>query len=797
MLARMLLISRSASISPFRPDGQPIRRCRCWAARTESGEVHAPEYILLVSDLGGEKRFISTIARRMGSLGALSKGQKNANVGTSVMDKANFETDQGRAASTAFYDRLRRDIPVPGTNLTGMQVLHDLGVLKQMPDGSMGVKPTDKKNVTKLLNRLMALDPDIQNAVYNYFYDIFEANVQDAIEDGTLDTGVKSIPGDEFHVKEQRLLATDPETGAQTFYYPTDAKVRLERVSPADLEKRITRNAENNARIMRNDKGRVILAIDAAPVVHADGRTDPAIRFVRPGNGHWTKIALNDPTFKFQTIPDWAEKVRRDKEGKLAEAENTLAWTQTRYDDLVNDEKERKVNAAQSALDRAERTLERYRSAEPEPSVVRPLVLTGNTYSNRFQIGALAGAKWSKIQNAWNVTDTPENRAILARLPGVTVGGGNTEGMDAATAAARIPAAERDVVDARRDLEAAKAAPVQENEYWKSSLDQAKAKVAELSAPVEEARKIAERADEWGREAWEEQYESAPSHTSEEYHLIGGAVLRYWSAIKEASPLLDIYTTVDTKTGRRVVGVSVMPQSVNALLARISGSHGVAAVTAPQMVRDVLINGSKFTLENGIRVQRGRVARVQVIQLITSRQPIIDALRDMGVQYEKGVTPILYIPTAAAVQTEVLRKVLAEYPVIPEIGESDAPTEPLGEDYRPSRKQTVEGGGPIWYSQLEHAIADKMPARADAKQVFGIVSNPQNGVKPDELRWSGLVPWLQEQKGPVTKEQVLDFVRANAVQVKEVLRGGPTQEACGRCEADCQTARGSGDFRKR
>ena len=80
-----------------------------------SNQTSAPEYALLKSDLGGESRFISSIARRMESLEALSKGQTKTSAGTEAMSKVNFETDQGRAATVAFYNQLLRDADIPGT----------------------------------------------------------------------------------------------------------------------------------------------------------------------------------------------------------------------------------------------------------------------------------------------------------------------------------------------------------------------------------------------------------------------------------------------------------------------------------------------------------------------------------------------------------------------------------------------------------------------------------------------------------------------------------------------------------
>ena len=43
-------------------------------------------------------------------------------------------------------------------------------------------------------------------------------------------------------------------------------------------------------------------------------------------------------------------------------------------------------------------------------------------------------------------------------------------------------------------------------------------------------------------------------------------------------------------------------------------------------------------------------------------------------------------------------------------------------------------------------------------------------IKSEELEWSGVVDWLNEQKGKVTKEAVLDYIKLNNVQVEEVFK---------------------------
>lgn len=680
-----------------------------------TNQKQPPQYVMLVSDLGGEKRFVSTISRRLGSLGALTKGQKNATGGTDLMDKVNFETDQGRAATNTFYERMLANGPVPGAyqmvmddeapekeqgkaipagarvkwtdpdgewlygktaepvsadmwsranvttddgtastvhrsglrlladhpverqqQMTGMQVLYDLHVLKPGRMGAgMTVPPAERTNVTRLLNRLLALDPDVQNAVYNYFYDIFQATVQAAIDRGQLDTGVKTLPGDEFHVKEQRVISKDPKTGAETFYYPVDVATKTKRVSPEDLNKRLAQHGDENPTFLVNDKGKVALVWDAPPMVHETGRIEPAFYRIRPDNGKPQKITRGQIGGRTEEVTEKAKDA---------------------------------VETATGDLERAQRSVATYKS-----------------YAER-----------SPNETWWR----------------------------------------QGAADAQNKLDAAQTA-------------------------LAEAQELAKDPTAWAKARWAEQHADAPSHTTNEHHFIGGAVLRFWNPIKDITHRPDIYTAVDSTTGKRIVGIEVPKESIGQLLQRITG--GASTVNAAQLITDVLRNNLSYTLEGGIQVRPGRVGRDPVIQLIPPNPGVGQTLRNMGVLYEKGIQPIYYLPNTEEGPQQnrrgaVARRVVEQYPVQADQGPAALQSRPV----------------PGFYSQLQRTLEQKMPARASVQQVLSIIQNPQNGVKTDELQWSGLKEFL-EGKGSVSKEEVLAFVKANEVQVEEVTHGKDPQ----------------------
>jgi hypothetical protein len=91
----------------------------------------------------------------------------------------------------------------------------------------------------------------------------------------------------------------------------------------------------------------------------------------------------------------------------------------------------------------------------------------------------------------------------------------------------------------------------------------------------------------------------------------------------------------------------------------------------------------------------------------------------------------------------------------------------------------TSGGGPMvpqqkapaFYSGVENAVESAPLKSASPEQWLGTLKNSK-GVKNEEMQWLGLPEWLAEQKGPVTKEAVADFVRQNKVELKEVRKLG-------------------------
>lgn len=64
--------------------------CLCIGRTHRSNQVNAPEYVFLISELAGEQRFASIVAKRLESLGALTHGDRRA---TETRDLSKYNVD--------------------------------------------------------------------------------------------------------------------------------------------------------------------------------------------------------------------------------------------------------------------------------------------------------------------------------------------------------------------------------------------------------------------------------------------------------------------------------------------------------------------------------------------------------------------------------------------------------------------------------------------------------------------------------------------------------------------------------
>ncbi|XP_009864310.1 PREDICTED: protein strawberry notch homolog 2-like, partial [Apaloderma vittatum] len=197
-----------------------------------SNQVSAPEYVFLISELAGERRFASIVAKRLESLGALTHGDRRATESRDL-SKYNFENKYGakaldRVLSTILSHTENR-VPVPKSYDRGeKEFFHEMkeGLISvgiccnQMRDGTVCVEKDC--SITKFLNRILGLEVDKQNMLFQYFSDTFDYLIEKDKKEGKYDMGILDLaPGvDEIYEESKEVFLTPghPQDGQVVFY---------------------------------------------------------------------------------------------------------------------------------------------------------------------------------------------------------------------------------------------------------------------------------------------------------------------------------------------------------------------------------------------------------------------------------------------------------------------------------------------------------------------------------------------------------------------------------------------------
>ncbi|XP_008296811.1 protein strawberry notch homolog 1 isoform X2 [Stegastes partitus] len=175
-----------------------------------SNQVTAPEYVFLISELAGEQRFASIVAKRLESLGALTHGDRRATE-TRDLSRFNFDNKYGRnALEIVMKSIVKLDAPLvsPPSDFKG-------DFFKEIQSGLIGVglinvedRPgslsldKDYNNMGKFLNRILGMEVQQQNALFQYFSDTLAAVIQEAKKNGRYDMGILDLGSGDEKVKK-------------------------------------------------------------------------------------------------------------------------------------------------------------------------------------------------------------------------------------------------------------------------------------------------------------------------------------------------------------------------------------------------------------------------------------------------------------------------------------------------------------------------------------------------------------------------------------------------------------------
>ena len=168
-------------------------------------QASAPLFRPVTTDVKGERRFIATIARRLDSLGAITRGQRDSQTAmggsdaTLFRESDNLESLYAKAALRRFYLALWRG-DIAGWPL---QRFEDATGLKLTWEGSL---KEDLPPMPRFLNRLLALPIDEQNQLFAELEDRIAAGIEQAMEAGTYEVGVETVRADSLAAAGRETL---------------------------------------------------------------------------------------------------------------------------------------------------------------------------------------------------------------------------------------------------------------------------------------------------------------------------------------------------------------------------------------------------------------------------------------------------------------------------------------------------------------------------------------------------------------------------------------------------------------
>jgi len=241
-----------------------------------TNQACAPLFRPVTTDIHGEKRFISTIARRLDSLGALTRGERRTAGAGLFRAEDNLESPWAHRALQAFYVELHFG-NVEAMDREAFEAKTGLRLL----DGEGNLKASDDMPpMNTFLNRLLALRIGDQNALFAAFDQLLSSILERAAQSGALDRGMEDIVADDVAITGEEVVRTDAVTGAETRLLRFEVRTRRDLRSADDALAGLDSDSLTYA--VNGKSGRAALVVQGLTTTDDDDRLVPAIRLIRP-----------------------------------------------------------------------------------------------------------------------------------------------------------------------------------------------------------------------------------------------------------------------------------------------------------------------------------------------------------------------------------------------------------------------------------------------------------------------------------------------------------------------------------
>ena len=312
-----------------------------------TNQAQPPLFRPIATDVKAEKRFLSTIARRLDTLGAITRGQRQTGGQGLFRPEDNLESAYARDALRQLYLLIVRG-KVEGCSLerfesaTGLKLMDSNGVKDELPP------------ITTFLNRLLALTIELQGILFSAFEQLLQARIDGAIASGTYDMGLETLKAESFIVTDRQVIHTHPGTGAETRLLTLTERKRNQ---PVTLDAALAELDDPRARLLINERsGRAAVQIPTTSVMLDDGEIERRVRLIRPmeamnipvramGETHWIEADRAAFTMAWKTelaeVPEFTDSILHMVTGLLLPIWKRLPQDSSRVYRLQTDEGER------------------------------------------------------------------------------------------------------------------------------------------------------------------------------------------------------------------------------------------------------------------------------------------------------------------------------------------------------------------------------------------------------------------------------------------------------------------------
>ncbi|MGL3821877.1 strawberry notch-like NTP hydrolase domain-containing protein [Sphingopyxis sp. R3-92] len=239
-----------------------------------TNQKQPPMFRPVSTDVKAQKRFISTIARRLDSMGAITRGQRQTGGQNMFRPEDNLESFYARDALRQLYYLIANG-KVEGCSLLTFEGATGLSLL----DSDGGLRD-ELPPITTFLNRMLALVIELQNILFEAFEGLLSARIEAAMAAGTYEVGLETLRAESFVISDRRTIYTHPGTGAETQLLTI---VRKDRLAPLALGKALDlAEAEEAALLVNGRSGRAAVRLRARSVVDDEGAVHRRFRLIRP-----------------------------------------------------------------------------------------------------------------------------------------------------------------------------------------------------------------------------------------------------------------------------------------------------------------------------------------------------------------------------------------------------------------------------------------------------------------------------------------------------------------------------------